>query len=81
MIVVDRQEFADVITGNPFPQVMTPSHLRLDRLRQAATVLRRLHQVPAPSALPPAPDDADIIRRYRRAGGTPLPFVVPPTAQ
>ena len=52
--------------------------LRLARLSASAICLRRLHEHPAPRGLPPAPDDASIIRRYRAAGGPPLPLVVPP---
>lgn len=52
--------------------------LRLARLSASAIWLRRLHERPAPRGLPPAPDDASIIRRYRAAGGPPLPLVVPP---
>jgi aminoglycoside phosphotransferase (APT) family kinase protein len=50
---------------------------RLDRLRASTTLLRRLHEVPPPHGLPPAPDDALIIRRYRDAGGPPLPLTIP----
>jgi aminoglycoside phosphotransferase len=52
--------------------------LRLDGLRASATLLRRLHSMQPPRHLPPAPDDALIIRRYRDAGGPPLPLVIPP---
>jgi aminoglycoside phosphotransferase len=54
---------------------------RLDLLRASAALLRRLHELPAPAGLPAGPDDADIARRYRDAGGPPLPLVVPPTAR
>jgi aminoglycoside phosphotransferase (APT) family kinase protein len=55
--------------------------LRVERLRASAGVLRRLHERPAPPGLPAAPDDAGIVRRYREAGGPPLPLVVPPAAR
>ncbi|MET1004158.1 MAG: phosphotransferase, partial [Propionibacteriaceae bacterium] len=51
--------------------------LRLARLRASTTWLRRLHETPPPGQLPPAPDDALIIRRYRDAGGPRLPLVIP----
>ena len=52
--------------------------LRLSRLRASALWLRRLHARRPPHGLPPAPDDAMIIRRYRDVGGPPLTLVVPP---
>jgi len=51
---------------------------RLDGLRASVRLMRRLHALPPPHGLPPAPDDALIIRRYREAGGPPLPLVVLP---
>lgn len=53
------------------------AELRLERLRASAALLRRLHEFDTPSGLPPAPDDAAIVRRYRAAGGPPLRLVVP----
>ena len=53
--------------------------LRLARLAASAIWLRRLHEQQPPRGLPPAPDDALIIHRYRDAGGPPLPLVIPPT--
>ncbi len=53
--------------------------LRLERLRASAPVLRRLHARRPPAGLPPRPDDALIIERYRAAGGPPLPLVIPPS--
>ena len=50
---------------------------RLGRLGSSMDLLRRLHTLALPAALPPAPDDAAIIRRYRDRGGPPLPLVVP----
>jgi aminoglycoside phosphotransferase len=50
---------------------------RVDLLRASAALLRRLHQLKPPEGLPAAPDDALIIRRYRKAGGPRLPLVVP----
>jgi aminoglycoside phosphotransferase (APT) family kinase protein len=50
---------------------------RLHGLRASGSLLRRLHRVPPPAGLPEAPDDAGIIRRYRAAGGPPLPLTVP----
>ena len=55
--------------------------LRLHRLRASATLLRRLHELPPPQGLPPAPDDVRIIRRYRDAGGPALPLVIPPAGR
>lgn len=54
--------------------------LRIDRLRASTTLLRRLHALAPPTGLPPAPDDAAIVRRYRDRGGPPLPLVVPPAS-
>ena len=51
--------------------------IRLDRLRASAALLRELHGLPAPDGLPSAPDDAQSIRRYRDAGGPPLPLTIP----
>ena len=56
------------------------SELRVQRLRASGSRLRRLHELPAPVGLPPAPDDASIVARYRDAGGPPLPLVVPPAS-
>ncbi|MEH0972615.1 phosphotransferase [Micromonospora sp. CPCC 205546] len=55
--------------------------VRLDGLRASATLLRRLHELEPPDGLPAAPDDALIVRRYRDAGGPPLPFAVPPAGR
>ena len=55
--------------------------LRLDRLRASAASLRRLHQLEPPQRLPTAPDDGLIARRYRDAGGPPLPLVIPPAGR
>ncbi|WP_161606312.1 phosphotransferase [Microlunatus speluncae] len=46
-------------------------------LSASVPLLRSLHEVPAPPGLPAPPDDALIIRRYRAAGGPPLPLSVP----
>ena len=54
------------------------SERRVQRLRVSGSWLRRLHSLPAPPRLPPAPNDAGIIARYRDAGGPPLPLAVPP---
>ena len=54
------------------------SERQVQRLRASARWLRRLHEVPAPEGLPPAPDDAGIVARYRDAGGPALPLVIPP---
>lgn len=53
--------------------------LRIERLRASAPVLRRLHARRPPAGLPPAPDDALVVERYRAADGPPLPLVIPPT--
>lgn len=50
---------------------------RVAALRTSASLLRRLHALPVPPGLPGAPDDALIVRRYRGAGGPPLPLAVP----
>lgn len=50
---------------------------RLLALRESATLLRTLHDTIPPAGLPPAPDDAAIVRRYREAGGPRLPLVIP----
>ncbi|MEU2663651.1 phosphotransferase [Micromonospora sp. NPDC007220] len=55
--------------------------VRLDGLRASAALLRRLHELPPPDGLPAAPDDALIVRRYRDAGGPPLPLAVPPASR
>jgi aminoglycoside phosphotransferase len=55
--------------------------VRLDRLRASATLLRRLHALRPPPGLASAPDDALIARRYRDAGGPPLPLVIPPAGR
>ena len=54
------------------------SDKQLEGLRASAELLRRLHQVQPPPGLPDAPDDASIVRRYRVAGGPPLPLRIPP---
>lgn len=51
--------------------------LRLRRLRTSAALLRRLHALRPPDGLAPGSDDAAIVRRYRAAGGPPLPLAVP----
>lgn len=50
---------------------------RLRGLRSSAGLLRRLHEMPVPRGLPSAPDDVEIIRLYRAAGGPPVPLSVP----
>jgi Ser/Thr protein kinase RdoA (MazF antagonist) len=50
---------------------------RLEGMRASAFLLRQLHEVPAPSGLPCSPDDVLTMRRYRDAGGPPLPMDVP----
>ncbi len=52
--------------------------LRLTRLRASAVWLRRLHELGLSHGLPPAPRDSMIVRRYRDAGGPPLPLRIPP---
>lgn len=51
---------------------------QLDGLTASSGLLRQLHQMPLPAGLPKAPDDELIIRRYRDAGGPPLPLRIPP---
>lgn len=51
--------------------------VRLDGLRASAALLRRLHRIEPAPGLPAAPDDALIARRYREAGGPPLPLAIP----
>lgn len=53
---------------------------RIGLLAASAPLLRRLHALPVPAGLPDAPDDRAIIRRYREAGGPPLPLAIPPSA-
>lgn len=50
---------------------------RIALLAASAPLLRQLHGIPAPQGLPAAPDDGDIIRRYREAGGPSLPLAIP----
>lgn len=52
---------------------------RIERLAASAPLLRSLHALPVPDGLPSAPDDHTIIRRYRAAGGPPLPLAIPPS--
>ncbi|WP_144876800.1 phosphotransferase family protein [Microbacterium sp. 1.5R] len=54
--------------------------VRLAGLRASASLLRRLHEVPAPAGLAPRPDDAALIARYRAADAPPLPLAIPPAA-
>jgi aminoglycoside phosphotransferase (APT) family kinase protein len=54
---------------------------RLDGLRASASLLRGLHELVPPRGLPSAPDDQQIIRRYRDRGGPPLPLTIPPAAR
>ena len=54
---------------------------RLSGMRASVVLLRRLHQREPPRGLPPAPDDALIVQRYRNAGGPPLPLAIPPPAR
>jgi aminoglycoside phosphotransferase (APT) family kinase protein len=51
---------------------------RLSGLQASMAHLRSLHRMPAPAGLPGPPDDALVVRRYRAAGGPPLPLVLPP---
>jgi aminoglycoside phosphotransferase len=51
---------------------------QLAGLRTSSGLLRQLHQMPLPGGMPDAPDDESIIRRYRDAGGPPLPLRIPP---
>jgi aminoglycoside phosphotransferase (APT) family kinase protein len=50
---------------------------RLNGMRASAALLRRVHELPPPTGLPPAPDDARTMRRYHDAGGPPLPTAIP----
>lgn len=52
---------------------------RLAGLRDSASLLRRLHSLETPTGLPPAPDDAEIVARYRAADGPHLPLSIPPS--
>jgi len=58
----------------------TSSDVRLAGLRASTAVLHRLHALRPPTGLPRAPDDELIIRRYRDAGGPPLPLEIPPAS-
>jgi aminoglycoside phosphotransferase len=51
---------------------------RLDRLRESATLLRRLHALSPPPGLQVLTDDASLIERYLGAGGPPIPLTIPP---
>lgn len=51
---------------------------QLDGLAASANLLRQLHRMPLPAGLPDAPEDESIVRRYRDAGGPPLPLRIPP---
>lgn len=51
---------------------------RLAALQASAPLLRRLHRLAPPAGMPPAPDDAAIIARYRAAGAPALPLDIPP---
>ncbi|MFS0894471.1 phosphotransferase family protein [Microbacterium sp. 179-I 3D3 NHS] len=50
---------------------------RIELLAASAPLMRRLHELPVPAGLSPAPDDEAIVWRYREAGGPPLPLVIP----
>ncbi|MGY3128087.1 aminoglycoside phosphotransferase [Agrococcus sp. UYP33] len=79
--LVDVQPGSILMTRMPGERLddVTPD-VRIDGLRASATLLRRLHEFEPPRGLPAAPDDTAIIRRYRDAGGPPLPLVVPAAA-
>lgn len=78
-----------VIDANPGMIVMTElpgtrlddvdPESRLAGLRESASLLRRLHTLEVPVGLSPAPDDAEIVARYRAAGGPHLPLSIPPS--
>lgn len=55
--------------------------VRLQGLLASTALLRTLHGLTAPTGLSPAPDDASIVRRYRDAGGPPLPLRIPPAGR
>lgn len=80
-------ELLDIGTGSIVMTLMPgerldsgSAELRLARLCESAAWLRQLHERRPPQGLPPAPDDAMIIRRYCQAGGPPLPLVLPPAS-
>jgi len=50
---------------------------RLDALRRSAPILRAVHRLDPPPGLPPAPDDAAVVARYRASDGPALPLVIP----
>ena len=77
--LLDVEEASIFLTLMPGERVDSDrSERRVQRLRVSERWLRRLHELSAPRGLPPAPDDASIVARYREAGGPPLPLVVPP---
>ena len=53
---------------------------RLAGLSASASLLRRLHEVPAPAGLAPRPDDEAVVARYRASDGPALPLVIPPSS-
>lgn len=70
-----------LMPGDRLDSVSVSPDVRLRGLRHSAMLLRRLHELSPPAGLPAAPDDTGIIRRYREAGGPPLPFVIPPATR
>ena len=82
---IPAPELIDVRPGSILMTLMpgerldsTSSDARLAGLRASTAVLHQLHALRPPAGLPPDPDDGLIIRRYRDAGGPPLPLEIPP---
>ncbi len=79
--LVDERPGVIVMTEMPGERLDAQDpETRLARLRASGPLLRRLHEETPPKGLLPAPDDATIIARYRRAGGPPLPLRIPPAS-
>ncbi len=79
--VVDESPGAIVMTelsGTRLDEV--DPETRLAGLRASASLFRRLHALDTPTTLPPAPDDASIVARYRAADGPRLPLRIPPSS-
>ena len=79
-------ELVEVAPGSILMTCLPGERLdRLDAQRQlngliaSSRLLKQLHQMQLPAGLPDAPDNESIIRRYRDAGGPPLPLRIPPS--
>ncbi len=78
--LVEERPGAIVMTRMPGERLdRLDAGARLEGMRASMSLLRALHELEPPAGLPSAPDDASIVRRYRDAGGPPLPLAIPPT--